>query len=47
VGITSITDPQGVTTYFEYDSFGRLKNTKDSDLKLLQEYNYHYKNQNQ
>ncbi|MDR0828714.1 MAG: RHS repeat protein [Prevotellaceae bacterium] len=45
VGLTSITDTRGITTYFEYDEFGRLKNTKDSDLKLLQEYNYHYKNQ--
>jgi len=43
VGITSITDPRGVTTTFQYDEFGRLKNAKDSDLKLLQEYNYHYK----
>jgi YD repeat-containing protein len=42
VGITSIIDPHGVSTYFEYDSFGRLKNTKDSDLKLLQEYQYNY-----
>lgn len=43
VGITSITDPRGITIYFEYDAFGRLKNTKDSDLKLLEEYFYHYK----
>jgi len=43
VGLISITDPHGVTTTFEYDEFGRLKNTKDNDLKLLQEYYYNYK----
>ncbi|MDR2652656.1 MAG: RHS repeat protein [Prevotellaceae bacterium] len=42
VGITEIIDPQGISTYFEYDSFGRLINTKDADLKLLQEYQYNY-----
>jgi len=45
VGLTSIIDPHGVKTTFEYDNFGRLKNTKDNDLKLLQEYDYHYFNQ--
>ena len=43
VGMTSQTDPNGVTTYYEYDDFGRLKNAKNDDNAKLQEYNYHYR----
>ncbi|MDR1592653.1 MAG: RHS repeat protein [Prevotellaceae bacterium] len=43
VGITSITDPQGNTTQFEYDAYGRLIKTRDTDEKLLQQFEYHYK----
>ncbi|WP_127019798.1 RHS repeat domain-containing protein [Flagellimonas beolgyonensis] len=46
VGVTSITNPNGLTTYYEYDSFNRLKNVKDNDQKLLNDYQYHYKGQN-
>ena len=45
VGITSMTDPRGVVTYYEYDTFGRLMRTKDNEGKTLQEYDYHYRNQ--
>ncbi len=44
-GMTSETDPNGKTTYYEYDSFGRLKCIKDNDGNKLREYNYHYQNQ--
>jgi YD repeat-containing protein len=48
VGMTSMTDPRGVTTYYEYDTAGRLKEAymiANSVKKILQTYNYHYKNQ--
>jgi len=44
VGVTSITDPKGMKTTYEYDSFGRLKEVRDNDGKLLSENEYHYKN---
>jgi YD repeat-containing protein len=43
VGITSKTDPRGVTTYYEYDSFNRLQSIKDLNGKILQKFDYHYK----
>ena len=45
IGITSITDPQGYTTYYEYDEFNRLKKVKDADGKILSQNEYHYKDQ--
>ena len=45
IGMTSSTDENNKTTYFEYDTFGRLKNIQDQDLLKMQEYIYHYKQQ--
>ena len=44
-GITSTTDAKGMTMYYEYDSFGRLKSEKDHNGKVLKAYDYHYKGQ--
>lgn len=43
VGVTSITDPKGIKTTYEYDTLGRLKAVRDHDGKLLSENEYNYR----
>lgn len=43
VGVTSITDPKGIKTTYEYDSLGRLIAVRDHDGKLLSENAYNYR----
>ena len=44
VGITSETDPSGKTTFYEYDSFNRLKNIKDYQGNIVKNFQYNYVN---
>ncbi|TDQ11561.1 hypothetical protein [Pedobacter metabolipauper] len=43
LGMTSMTDAKGLTTYYEYDEFQRLKSIKDQNLNVIKSYTYHYK----
>ena len=45
VGMTSSTDEKNVTTYYEYDNFGRVKTIKDDKGNILKTYDYHYAGQ--
>ena len=45
VGLSQKTDPRGVSTYFKYDEFKRLKGTADNKNQWFNFYNYHYYNQ--
>lgn len=43
IGMTSQTDPAGITTYYEYDGYGRLMQTEDPDEHIREKYNYNYR----
>ena len=43
IGLKYTTDPKGVITYYEYDSFGRLKLIRNDDYHILNRYKYNYK----
>ncbi len=44
VGKSSETDNNGITTYYQYDVFGRLKRVLDNDRNVIKEYDYKYAN---
>ena len=42
-GLTSSTDPNNVTTFFEYDKLGRLSVVRDHDRNIIRSTEYHYR----
>ncbi|MBP2832819.1 hypothetical protein J8281_11540 [Aquimarina sp. U1-2] len=45
IGVTSITDPKGETTYYKYDDFNRLAYVLDQDGHVTQQLRYNYEGQ--
>jgi len=43
-GLRTMTDPNGRTTFYEYDNFGRLKNMKDQEGNFIKTYQYNFIN---
>ena len=43
IGVTTITPPSGIREYYFYDTANRLQSVKDSEGKILKEYQYNYK----
>jgi len=44
VGIATITDARGIITTYDYDSFNRLWLIKDNNNKVVQKFEYNYRN---
>lgn len=45
IGIATIKNPKGVIKTYIYDPFNRLKEIRDLNNNLIEDYKYHYKNQ--
>ncbi len=43
VGLTSVTDANGRTQYYEYDGLGRLVGVRDDEGNLLEQHEYRYR----
>ncbi|WP_420571924.1 hypothetical protein [Kordia sp.] len=44
IGMTQSTDPRGRSSYYKYDTMGRMQYTLDHDGNVLSQNTYHYKN---
>jgi hypothetical protein len=43
VGVTSVSDQNCISIYYEYDSFNRLSIERDQNRKILKQYKYNYR----
>ena len=43
IGVVQMIDSNGYSTYYNYDSFNRLKTICNHEGKVIQEYSYNYK----
>jgi len=43
IGMSTETNPNGVVTYYNYDSFNLLKNIRDNTSNVIKTFDYHYK----
>lgn len=43
LGITSVIDENGLVTYYDYDTFGRLSRVRNDKGEIEKQYTYHYK----
>jgi len=46
IGLTSVTDPKGYTSYYQYDNYSRLQHIRDADGNILSTNQYNYRTQN-
>jgi hypothetical protein len=46
IGIVQKTDPNGLNTYFEYDSFNRLQYVRNHNREIVNKNEYHYSTSN-
>ncbi len=44
IGVSSITDPRGETVFYYYNKLNALEFVKDSDGKIVNKYEYNFKN---
>ncbi|MBK1442512.1 hypothetical protein JHJ32_21110 [Parapedobacter sp. ISTM3] len=42
-GLSSMTDPRGITEYYKYDGLQRLKRILDFESNVLTDFNYHFR----
>ena len=45
LGMTSSMDVNGYTSYYDYDTFGRLYRVRDFKGNVIKQYEYHYQGQ--
>ena len=43
IGVSASTDSAGITTYYDFDEFGRLKSIKDFNRHFIKKFTYNYK----